>query len=424
MRAQAPSFGCQNIRRKLVRALTRFLRFIVGIQGAIVTGGAFSESEDAVEIKARRHRNAKPRCPECSQVLVGKIVTKTRKWRHLDFAGVRSFLVAEVREGRCPKHGRRVERVPWATSAARHTHAFDFAVASLVQVANKSAAARMFAVTWPTVGRIVERVVDSLLPKNRFAGLRAITVDETSYKRGHRYLTVVSCAETGRVVWVEEGKSGDTLARFFEELGEARSKQIKVVAMDMSGAYIAVVEHYAPNADIVFDRFHVVQLLLRAIDDIRREECRALSGKARTVIKNTRFAILRNPEYRTPKDLETIRRIRRTNWRLFRAYQLRVDFEELWKCSTEKKACNFLQRWTTAALASGFEPLCKFARTVRRHLHGILGFFRHSGLTSAVAEGKNNKIKLIIHRAFGFASIRALLSMIYLCCSGLQIPTA
>ena len=399
-----------------MRAFTRFLRFILRVQGAILLGGDICREEDAIVLQIRRHGNAKPRCPKCRKVLGGKIVSTPRRWRHLDFAGVKSFLTSDIREGRCPKHGRRVERVPWACPAARHTREFDRQVAGLARISDRSATSRIFNVSWVTVGRIVERVVREVLPKDRLAGLRAISIDETSHKRGHRYLTIVSCLRTRRVVWMGRGKSSDTLRSFFEELGSERAKKLEVAAMDMSEAYKGVVEEYAPQADIVFDRFHVVKLLLDAIDEVRREECRKLEGAERTSLKNTRFALLRNPRYLSPRDKEAIARIQSTNRRLFRAYELREDFEELWRLTSEGEAQEFLQKWTRAALLSRIEPLRRFAKTMRKHAKHILGFFRQNGVTSSLSEGLNNKIKLVIHRAFGFADISALMSMVYLCC--------
>ena len=126
--------------------------------------------------------------------------------------------------------------------------------------------------------------------------------------------------------------------------------------------------------------------------------------------------MLRNPRYLKPRDKEAIDRIRATNRRLFRAYELCEDFEELWQMKSEDEARSFLQEWTRAALLSKIEPLKKFARTMRRHMKHILGFFRQNGVSSSLSEGLNNKIKLVIHRAFGFADVGALMSMVYLCC--------
>ncbi len=406
-----------------MRALLRFLRFVVQIQGFIVTSGGVSDDKATVVIRGKRHGNAKPRCPECGDILQGVIKMMTRRWRHLDLCGQACFIEAEIRQGFCKAHGKRVERVPWAAPGCRHTHAFDHQVASFVRVADKSAASETFSVTWRTVGRIVTRVVSALMPRHPLADLTRITIDETSHKRGHRYITVVSCLDTGRVVWVGKGKSSATLHVFFDELGEKRTGLLEVIATDLGAAFTKVVKERAPQADLVYDRFHVVQLLTKAIDEIRREECRQLEGEAKKAIKSSRFALLRNPKHRTPKDIETIERISNANETLFDAYQLRVDFEELWECDDTIEARAFLGRWGRDVLKSPHKPLHKFIHTVRRHLDGILGFFRQDGVTSAVAEGLNNKIKLIIHRAFGFADIGALMAMIHLCCGRIELPT-
>jgi len=406
-----------------MRSLRTFFRFILQLQGAIVQGAKINREEDAVEILVRRHGNAKARCCIHPNVLLTGSYKRVKvRWRHLDIMKKKTYLVAEIREGRCPLcNGRRHEYVPWAAARARHTKIFDRHVASLVQVADRSAAARMFGVAWRTVGRIVRRVVDRFLPPDLLEDLEFIGVDETSYKRGHRYLTVVTNLVTGRVVWIGKGKTAATLGEFFETLGPERAGKILLVTMDMSGAFKKAVKAWAPNADIVYDRFHVVKLLLEAIDEIRREECRKLEGDAKEALKNTRYSILRNPKHRKPKDKEAIDRVKSTNGRLHRAYQLRVDFEDFWEIHDEEEARGFLMRWTRSALLSRRDPLRKFANTIREHISGILGFMRWDGITNANLEGMNNKIKLCIHKAFGFHSTDALIGMIHLCCSGITL---
>jgi transposase len=408
--------------RSPMRALMGFLRFVLRVQGFIVEGVEVLREEDAVVIRGRRHANAVARCQvHRDEVLGGAIKRRAVRWRHLDMFRTRVFLECEIREGRCRRcNGRRLERVPWATPQARHTRVFDQRVSSLVQVADKSAAKRMFALAWRTVGRIVTRVVRECIPRDLLDDLRAICVDETSYKRGHRYITVVTDLERNRVVWVGEGKSAETLAKFFAELGPERARKLVLVAMDMSEAYRGTVKECAPQAEIVYDRFHVVKLLLEAVDEVRREECRKLAGEERKALKHTRFALLRNPAHLKPKDLEAIARVRATNRRLTRAYQLRVDLEELWKLTDKEAARSFLRKWTRAALLSRLEPFRRLAMTIRKHIAGILNFFHFLGQTSGMAEGMNNKIKLVIHRAFGFHKVAALMAMIQLCCTGIH----
>jgi len=405
-----------------MRPLLRLLRCVLNLQGAVVNGARPRPGDGTVEVEVRRRCNAKPRCPVCRRALTGRIICKRREWRHLDLIRQRTVVVAQLREGYCSKHGRRVERVPWAAPGSRHTHAFDEAVASLVQVADKTAAGRMFRVSWRTVGRIVERVVSRKLSKDRFDGLEFIGIDETSYKRGHRYMTVVVNLMTGRVVWMGEGKSAGTLASFFEELGPRRCERLRMVAMDMTGAYKTAIDECVPHVDIVYDRYHVVKLLLDAIDEIRREEVGKLEGDERKALKNTRFSLLRNPKrHLSRKDVAAVERVRRSNRALARAYELRCDFEELWEITDPDAAREFAMNWTRAALRSRRKPLRRFAKTVRKHLDGILGYFRYWGTTSGVVEGTNNKIKLAVHRAYGFHSVTALMSMVYLCCAGIVV---
>ena len=406
-----------------MRSLIRFLRFILQVQGAVVLGAEIVPEEDKIRIRIRRRKNATARCPKCKRSMTGQLSEREREWRHLDILARRTYLVATVREGYCSVHGRRVERVPWAAPKAKHTRVFDHQVACLVQVADKSAAERMFGVAWRTVSRIVSRVVNEHLPKGRFANLRYIGVDETSYKRGHRYLTIVTDLLTRRVIWVGEGKNADTLMGFFDELGERRCRKLEMIAMDMSGAFRKAVGERVPHVDLVFDRFHVVKLLLEAVDGIRRDEVRKLeNAEAKKALKKTRFPLLRNPKrHLSPRDREAIARVKATNKRLARAYELRCDLEELWEIHDPEQARQFLMNWTRAALRSRLEPLRRFATTARKHLEGILGFFRWHGQTSGVCEGMNNKIKLAIHRAFGFRSVEALASMVFLCCGDIDL---
>ena len=194
-----------------MRALVRLFRFLLDVQGAVVTGVELKREAGCVEIHVRRRRHAKPRCSVCNHVMGGAIKASPRSWRHLDLMRTKCYLMSDIREGRCPIHGRRKERVPWAASRAHHTHTFDQEVAALAQVADKSATSRMFDISWRAVGRIVERVVKRLLPKDRFRHVTHIAVDETSYKRGHRYITVVTNLQPGLVLWVHEGKSARSL---------------------------------------------------------------------------------------------------------------------------------------------------------------------------------------------------------------------
>ncbi|MFQ5473298.1 MAG: ISL3 family transposase [Dehalococcoidia bacterium] len=393
------------------------------MRSAFVVGVNFVEAEDRVELLVKPHGNRKLRCPSegCKRCMTPTGDTERRNCRHLDVLSVRCYLVWDARYGRCPEHGVRLEELPWAAPRARHSRQFDRAVAKLVQVADKSATARMFGVAWRTVERVVRRVVHDELPKDLFDDLVAIGVDETSYKRGHRYLTVVSDLMTGNVIWIGEGKGADTLNQFFDELGATRCAKLQLVSMDMSGSYKKAVADKAKDAEIVFDRFHVVRLLLDAVDEVRRDEAREMPVHERRRLKGQRFQLLRNPKFREPDAVEATRKAVSGNRRIARAYELRISFEDFWECETEEDAERFLFRWTRSALMSRQRPLRRVAKTLREHADGILAYFRWWGQTNAVLEGTNNKIKLLIHKAYGFRSVAGLMAMIHLCCSGITL---
>ncbi|MGH7272655.1 MAG: ISL3 family transposase, partial [Polyangiaceae bacterium] len=201
------------------------------------------------------------------------------------------------RRVRCPRCGVTTELVPWAAPMSWFTHAFEQTVGYLAKEASKTVVSTMMRVAWATVGAIVGRLVERLLPGDQLDGLTHIGVDELSYRKHHKYVTIVTDHVSGRVVWAREGKNADTLRAFFEELGTERCARLEAVTIDMSQAYIAAVSESAKNATIIFDRFHVQRLVQDALDEVRRAEVRDVVDDPQgwRDLKHTRFALLKNP---------------------------------------------------------------------------------------------------------------------------------
>lgn len=171
-----------------------------------------------------------------------------------------------------------VEQVPWAAHGSRFTREFEEMTAYLAQRMDQTAVRLLMGINWRTVGTIVARVVAERLDRRRLEDLYVIGVDEISFRRHHNYITVVVDHARRRVVWTGEGKSSETLERFFTDLGPERSAQIKTATIDMSPAYISVLQDRAPQAEIIFDRFHVQRLASDAVDEVRREQMRESRG--------------------------------------------------------------------------------------------------------------------------------------------------
>ncbi len=250
------------------------LNRLLNLPGLWVRGVRLQGDRLIVEIR-RRFRLLT--CPDCGTQVRARFEEHTRQWRHLALWGLAVYLEGPIRRLRCPNcHGVRTELVPWARHDSDFTRPFEDVVASLAQRLNQSAVAELTGIAWPTVGNIAKRLVGEKLEPTRLENLRRIGVDEISYRRHHKYITVVVDHDTERVVWAAEGKSSETLKSFFELLGPDRLKDLEIVSMDMSAAYQKAVREALPNADIVFDRFHVAQLAQKALDEVRRDQMREL----------------------------------------------------------------------------------------------------------------------------------------------------
>jgi transposase len=327
---------------------------------------------------------------------------------------------AEVCRLRCPEHGVLTEAVPWADADSRFTFDFENTVGWLAREMNKTAIERLMKIAWRTVGRIVTRVVGRNLDTERLEDLYSIGVDEVSYRKGHRYLTVVADHGTGDVVWIGEKRSSDTLRSFFQELGPERCSQLKVVTIDMSEAYIKAVREEVPDAEIAFDPFHVVKLANEAVHDVRRDEARERKGSLEAkILKGSRWTLLKAPENLGEAETLKLAEVSRINRRVYRAYLLKEELRTLYDCAADK-ADTHLDAWLAWASRSKLKPFVRLARTIRRHRVGVLAAIR-LGVSNGLLEGLNNKIKVIQRRSYGFHSVAALFAMIFLCCGNVPV---
>ena len=401
--------------------VTRLFRTILGFARAVVERVTI-DAVGPIEVAARPSAQ-RARCGECGRK--GKRLHgaqgKARTWRHLAVWGRRVIIKARVHRVLCRRCGVRTMDVPWARPGSVFTRAFENEVAWMLQRTDQTTVSHYFGISWRAVGRIARRVVAEALDGSRLDGLVFIGVDEINYGRPQKFLTCVVDHISGRTVWAAEGKSAETLGLFFAELGTERSNAIEIVTMDMSAAYTKAVEDHAPQAEIVYDRFHVVQLLNAAVDEVRREAVRNSDGEKGRSLKSTRWALLKNPWNLTRPESQKLSELQRTNGPIYRAYLLKESFQEIYDAPNATKADKLFSAWYAWARRSRLEPLRKFAATIDRYWPAVRRFLEVK-LTNALVEGTNSKIRMISHRAFGFHSAAALIAMIYLNCSNIVIP--
>jgi transposase len=416
-------------------------RALLGVENTVVESVEYDADGGCVVLGVRPRSRSRGRCGVCRRPSAGYDQGEgRRRWRSLDVGTVRLLLEAQAPRVRCAEHGVVVAHVPWAKHDAGHTHAFDDQVAWLAVRASKTTVCALMRVAWRTVGAILARVAEEAMEGvDRFAGLQRIGIDEISYKRGHKYLTVVVNHDTGRLVWAAPGRDRDTLRGFFDQLGAQRSAQITHVSADAADWIADVVTERCPEAVRCADPFHVVAWATEALDEVRREawnNARKHAAQTRKAgpghrrargslesyraISRARYALWKNPENLTTHQQAKLAWIAKTEPRLHRAYLLKEGLRHVFAFKGEA-GIEALARWCSWARRSQIPAFVRLARRVLRHRAQILATLQH-GLSNALIESTNTKIRLLTRMAFGFHGPEPLIALALLAHGGYCPP--
>ncbi len=400
---------------------------LLGVGRAVVEGVRLEE-DGSVVVAARPRRREASRCGRCGRRCPGYDQGEgRRRWRALDLGATRAYVEAEAPRVECREHGVVVARVPWARHGSWFTRAFEQQVAWLAAQCSKRAICELMRVSWLTVGRIIERVVADAQAErgDPLAGLQRIGIDELSYRVGQRYITVVVCHDSGRLVWAADGRDRKTVERFFDALGLERCARLELVSSDMGEWITRVVAERCPLATLCLDPFHVVALASEALDEVRREVWnearRAGDASGARWLKGARWALWKRPERLTERQRAKLASIAAVNRRLYRAYllkeQLRVVFQE----PDVEAAIALLDAWLVWARRCRLPSFVKLAATINAQRPGIVATLTHR-LSNARIEAINTTLRLICRRAYGFHSADALIALAMLRVGGLCPP--
>lgn len=384
--------------------------------------------EVTVSVRLRRRVLCCPRCDFRTRHRYDTREVDSR-WRHLDLGGRVCFLTLRRRRLRCPDHGVLAESVPFARPGSGFTRDFEDLTVWLAAKCDKLTVSKFCRVAWRTVGAMCSRVAAEKLDPDRLAGLVDIGVDEISWRKHHKYLTLVSDHDSATIVWGAPGKTAAALDGFFTAaLPEGAAARIEAVSMDLGPAYAKSVRTHAPNAVICFDPFHVVKLATDALDDVRRQvwqSARTLSNKqiAKTY-KGARWALLKNPDSLTEAQKATLAQLKREGGALVRAYELKESLRAVFAGDLDTDTVTvMLAKWCSWAQRCRIPQFIKVGKTIKKHLEGIHAAVER-GLANGRHEGLNNKVRLIIRRAYGFHTAENALAMIMLACGPvtLELP--
>lgn len=328
-----------------------------------------------------------------------------RRVRDLPMFQFRVVLHVPRRRGWCPScNGPRLEKLDWLGRYQRVTNRFAEAVEQLLRSASVQAVAAFFELDWHTVKAIDKNGLAARLVEPDWASIRYLAMDEFALHKGHRYATVVVEPVTRQVLWVGEGRSRETARRFFDQLPAGVAERIEAVAIDMTTAYELEIKAHCPQAEVVFDLFHVVAKYGReVIDRVRVDQANQLRSNrpARKVLKSSRWLLLRNRTGLERHQAVHLKELLAANQPLLCVYLLRDELKQLWNYRRAAWAQKAWEAWLNQAEQSGIAPLQTFARRLTAYLHGIVSHCRHP-LNTSVVEGINNTIKVIKRRAYGY----------------------
>jgi transposase len=372
-----------------------------GIRGYRYVKTEYVEGKVIFHVEQPRERLCCAACESRNVVLRGH---SDRLFRHVPIGGTQVWIQFAVPRVGCQDCGcvRRV-KVTFADPRRRYTRAFARYVLQLSRHMTIKHVAEHLGAGWDTVKEIQRTHLERHYARPPLKHLRKLAIDEIATRKGHVYMTVVLDLETGVVVFVGDGKGADSLLPFWKRLRASRAR-IQAVAIDMSEAYIKAVEEHLPDADLVFDRFHIVKLLNDKLTQLRRELYREAKDKLhKDVLKGTRWLLLKHPENLDESRDEKARleEALQLNVSLSTGYYLKDDLRQLWEQPHRTAARNFVTSWYLRAMQSGIRVLQQFARTLAGGLFGIMNWFRHPISTSPL-EGVNNKIKTMKRQAYGF----------------------
>jgi transposase len=258
---------------------------------------------------------------------------------------------------------------------------------------------------WKTVKNIDKYFLEQEYGETDYSNLRILAIDEVSIRKGHNYLTVVLNYETGRVVWIGEGRKKKTLDKFFSSMTKEQREKIEAIALDMWKPFINCIRYWCPKAEIVFDLFHVVSEFNRVIDRVRNIEYRKANKEEKGVIKGSKFLLLTNKENLKPEKRPHLKELLEINKNLSTVYILKDLLKRIWRYRYPAWAKKALHNWYELAYESNIVPVIAFADRLRRHEEGILNHCSYP-IATGIVEGTNNKIKVIQRNAYGFHDIR------------------
>ena len=402
---------------------TALYQYLLGLQSPwTVSRVNLDVTGQRVDVWAEHPEDGAGACPHCAKTLPLYDHAEERTWRHLDSCQFQTYLHARIPRVKCAEHGVVQVLVPWAEPRSRFTLLFERLAIDVLRQCDVSGATRILRISWDEAWGLMERAVTRGRQRKVRTVVRRIGVDEKAAAKGHRYLTLVCDLDEGTVEHIAEDRKQERLDGYSAGLTTEQLDGIEAVAMDMWEPYVQATRARVPEAaeKIVFDRFHVMGHVGKAVDAVRKQEHRELMESGDETLKGSKYLWLYSREHVPARRRDEFAALRHKELKVGRAWAIKEALRRLWHYVYPASGWKFWKRWYFWATHSRLEPIRKAAETIRRHIHNIVTYYQHP-VTNAMSEGLNSQIQKIKSMACGFRNTENFKTAIYFHCGGLDL---
>lgn len=393
------------------------LGHILNLRGIVIDSIEVDDSDKIITVSLNRDKRFKSKCSHCGQVVPRESRIR-KKIRDLPIVGYDLYLDCEMYIVKCRNCGRVREGLDFVNRCSRLTIRLEKYIFKLVSMSTVKDVADKFEMSWETVKNIDKQNLEAKFKNIDYGNLKRLSIDEISNKKGHNYLSIVMNLDEGRVIWVGEGRKEEDINKFFDTLTDKQKKQIEAVSIDMWPAYINSAKKNCPNADIVFDKFHVVKKFGEVITKLRSAEYqKAETPESKDVLKGTKWLLLKNKSNLKLDAKKELKNLLTLNENLATSYILKEKLSSIWDYKSRAWAKKSFDEWIQIAEESEIRGIKTFIKMLKKHEQGILSHCKHP-ISNGKIEGTNNKIKVLKRRCYGFHDVEYFKLKILEACQG------
>jgi len=402
---------------------TELYRYVLGLEDPWqVEKVQLDVRGERVDVWATHKEEVPWPCPECGAQLPVYDHAPERVWRHLDTCQFKTFLHARIPRVDCPAHGVKQAKVSWAGAHSRFTALFERLAIAVLKETNIEGAGKILRISWDEAWNIMDRAVARGRRRKRRGVIKKMGVDEKSLGKGHNYLTLVYDLDRVTVEDIEDDRRKESLDAYFCRLTPSQKAKIEAIATDIWDPYLASIREHVPGSEekLVFDRYHLMTHMIKAVDTVRKGEHRELREEGRDLLTGTKYLWLYSRENLPATRQEEFSVLRKKRLRTARAWALKESLRDLWTYHSPAWAVKHFEGWYGWAIRSRLKPVKAVAKMFRKYLKNIMTFFKHR-ITNAVSEALNSTIQTIKKMACGFRNRNHFKIAIYFHCGGLNL---